>query len=166
MKIKDLTGKKLNRLLVLRMSLKRDNYRNIYWKCLCDCGNIKIINGKNLRSDHTKSCGCLNMEISTKHGFKNTKLYNIWSHIKQRCNDKNTLYYKHYGGRGIKYDPKWEQFINFKKDMYFKYIYAKKKYGEFCLSIEREDVNGNYCFNNCIFIPLFDQAKNRRKKVV
>lgn len=29
------------------------------WKCLCDCGTIKIIKGRNLKIGKTKSCGCL-----------------------------------------------------------------------------------------------------------
>lgn len=48
--------------------------------------------------------------------------------------------------------------------MYFKWAYAKKKYGkDVQLSIERIDVNGNYDFNNCIFIPKNEQQKNQRK---
>jgi len=33
----------------------------IYWKCLCDCGNIKSIRGQNLKKkdeNRTISCGC------------------------------------------------------------------------------------------------------------
>jgi hypothetical protein len=30
------------------------------------------------------------------------------------------------------------------------------------LTIERNDVNGNYCPENCCFIPLAMQARNRR----
>lgn len=57
-KIKDLTGQKFNRLLVLEDSGQRKN-RQVVWKCLCDCGNITYVVGQALRDNHTKSCGCL-----------------------------------------------------------------------------------------------------------
>lgn len=103
--------------------------------------------------------------MNKKHGFYNHKFYKIWQHIKDRCNNKNTERYKYYGGKGVTYDFKWNDFLNFKKDMYFKYVYAKKKYRKEItknnpLSIERKDVNGNYCFTNCEFIPLLKQQKN------
>lgn len=33
------------------------------WKCLCECGNIKIVGQNSLRSGASKSCGCYNSEI-------------------------------------------------------------------------------------------------------
>lgn len=60
-KIKDLTGQKFNRLLVLEDSGQRKN-RQVVWKCLCDCGNITYVVGQALRDNHTKSCGCLQKE--------------------------------------------------------------------------------------------------------
>lgn len=29
------------------------------WLCRCDCGREKVVIGTNLRSGHTKSCGCM-----------------------------------------------------------------------------------------------------------
>jgi len=94
------------------------------------------------------------------HNMVYTKFYRHWCLMKNRCKYPTNDSYYRYGGRGIKYDPRWEKFINFYNDMYFKYVYAKKKYGEKCLSIERFDVNGNYCFENCDFIPLKEQYSN------
>jgi hypothetical protein len=167
----DLTGKRFGRLVVLNFDKekRRDNYK-YYWICKCDCGNIKSICGGSLKNGLSKSCGCLQKLNAKKrckyrnykHGFFGTKFYTIWAALIGRCRNIKNKDYKNYGGRGITYDPQWKEFINFKNDMYFKYIYAKKLYGEKCLSIEREDVNGNYEFNNCIFIPKPDQNKNRR----
>lgn len=53
----DLTGQKFNRLTVL----KRAN-DSAKWICLCDCGNLTEVTTSHLRSDHTKSCGCLKIE--------------------------------------------------------------------------------------------------------
>jgi hypothetical protein len=167
----NLLNKKFDRLLVIKPLLKRDNKSGcILWKCMCKCGNTIIARSNNLISKKTKSCGCLNKEIVSdigklnyKHGFSNDYFYNIWCHLKNRCDDKKHIAFENYGGRGITYDPRWDSFIKFKEDMYFKYIWAKKKYINIKLSIERMNVNGNYCFENCIFIPLRDQWKNTRK---
>jgi hypothetical protein len=161
-------GKKYNKLLILRKSLKKyKSNGNIFYKCLCDCGKIKVINGDRIRREVSKSCGCLSLEKllnrNTIHNMTHTKFYKIWQGIKERCDNISNPTYKYYGNRGIIYDSRWKDFLKFKEDMYFKYIYAKKKYGEKCLSIERIDVNGNYCFNNCIFIPSKEQNKNTRR---
>lgn len=57
----DLAGKRFGRLTVIRKvdhPLKVKN-RKRYWLCKCDCGNLKVILGLNIRKGYTKSCGCL-----------------------------------------------------------------------------------------------------------
>lgn len=56
--IVDLTGQRFGRLTVLEVTDKRQN-RNPVWKCRCDCGAIKEINGVDLKRGHSQSCGCL-----------------------------------------------------------------------------------------------------------
>lgn len=120
---------------------------------------------------HTKSCGRLLKEHIIKvgknnktHGESKEKFYHIWSGMKSRCDNQNSIDYKNYGGRGITYNPKWKIYKGFKEDMWFKWIYAKKKFGKkIKLSLERINVNGNYCFENCIFIPMSEQYKNKQK---
>ena len=59
--MQDLTNKKFGNLLVLARS---DDYvspkgaHKSQWLCLCDCGNTSVVTGDNLRSGHTKTCGC------------------------------------------------------------------------------------------------------------
>lgn len=60
----DLTGKQFNRLKVLEKADKRGN--EWYWKCQCECGNICLVCGSSLRSNRTKSCGCLKQESDRK----------------------------------------------------------------------------------------------------
>lgn len=57
----DETGKRYGRLVVLEIdnNPREVKDRHIYWKCQCDCGKIISVNGRNLRSGNTKSCGCL-----------------------------------------------------------------------------------------------------------
>lgn len=143
-----------------------DKFNKTLWLCKCSCGNTKVIQGGHLTSKQSNSCGCLNREAILKkvttHGFRYTQFYRIWLNMKNRCNNKNDNNYKYYGGRGIIHDPKWNNFKNFFKDMYFKYLYAIKQLGVKKPSIERLNVNDNYCFENCCFIERKDQSKNRR----
>lgn len=143
-------------------------FRQSIWLCKCVCGNVIEVSSTALIVNHTKSCGCLQKERAREvtrftHKGSGTKLYKIWKHIKQRCDNPNCKSYKNYGGRGIIYNISWSKYENFKRDMIIKYISSIKKYGKAGLSIERKDVNGNYCFDNCIFIPHFQQGSNTRK---
>ena len=100
---------------------------------------------------------------NTTHGFSKHPLYSTWVHLKDRCDNPNNRNYHNYGGRGIQYTKRWKLIELFIKDMEFKYVYAKKKFKTNQLTIERENVNGNYCFENCIFIPRNKQLENTRK---
>lgn len=60
-KIKDLTGQKFNKLTVIKDTGKRKN-RQVVWLCQCECGKYTEVVGQALRTNHTKSCGCLNHE--------------------------------------------------------------------------------------------------------
>lgn len=57
---KDMTGMVFGKLTVISKSDFKNSYSNhTYWNCKCECGNDCVINGHNLRSGQTKSCGCL-----------------------------------------------------------------------------------------------------------
>ncbi len=64
----DLTGERINRLLVMSLCTdsERGNLKHIKWICKCDCGNIKIIRSDALVSGRVKSCGCIIKEINSK----------------------------------------------------------------------------------------------------
>jgi hypothetical protein len=172
MVIENLSGKQFNRLIAINIVVI--DKPGTHWLCQCKCGNKSIVSTKNLKAGAVKSCGCLlrdNVLISnkqrSKHNDCNTSFYYIWRALRNRCDNIKSDSYKYYGKRGIAYDNSWIEYLKYKNDMYFKYIYALKKYRKVLnrknpLSIERLDVNGNYNFNNCVFIPRNDQYKNRR----
>lgn len=55
--IKNLTGQRFGKLLVLYPTDKRSN-RSVVWHCICDCGREADIASKNLIYGATHSCGC------------------------------------------------------------------------------------------------------------
>lgn len=162
-------NKKYYRLKIIKIGeTNKDKKGSRKITCICDCGNLKIINNFNW-SRKTKSCGCLDKETKFKHGKIDTPLYRIWYGIKTRCNNKNCKSFKDYGGRGIVYDVSWNDFLNFEKDMRLEYFMCYRKNRRKInktdyLTIERIDVNGNYCKNNCTFILKSEQNNNKRKK--
>lgn len=154
----DLTSRRFGKLVVIaRTEDYADHKGKKYtrWICKCDCGKEKDIVSSSLLSGSTKSCGCAQYDSKRKHGMYGTKLYHIWSGMKQRCQTENNSRYKDYGGRGITVCPEWNKFEGFAK-------WAEKSGYEDGLSIERKDVNGNYCPYNCEWIPFVEQARNRR----
>lgn len=154
-RLNDKSNQRFGKLTVLNEYESRDEIgkRNgVYWRCLCDCGNEKWIISQDLKEGENgvKSCGCL---VKT-HGMSYTRTYKIWSGIKDRCLNPNQTGYENYGGRGIKICERWLRFENFHSDM----GEAPNNY-----SIERIDVDGNYCPENCKWIPENKQQINRRK---
>jgi hypothetical protein len=68
---KDELGNKYGRLTVIESAGSTEEYCSyLLWKCKCECGNVAIVRGSLLRSGHTKSCGCLQIEAVRKTGLK------------------------------------------------------------------------------------------------
>lgn len=128
------------------------------WKCLCNCGNYTEVRGFDLKRNHTKSCGCLAEKNALKHGKRNSKEYNSWRAMKDRCYNTSNLKYKDYGGRGIEICNRWlESFENFLEDM------GEKPKG---YSIDRIDNNGNYTPENCRWRSSKEQSYNKRNTLI
>lgn len=161
-KLIDLTGQVFNRWTVIEFAFVKS--KKTFWKCRCECGNVRYISSYSLRKGLSKSCGCYHSELMSKrplaktHGlyYKCPRLYRIWQNMKNRCCNKNVKKYKYYGARGIKVCEEW------KYDFQVFYDWAMSNGYADDLSIDRIDVNGNYEPNNCRWVTMKEQSNNKR----
>lgn len=96
--------------------------------------------------------------------MKNKRLYNIWSCMKQRCNNPNHTAARWYHDKGIRVCPEWLNFETF-QEWALSHGYRED------LSIDRINSDKNYCPENCQWIPLKENiskgglAINRNSKI-
>lgn len=160
----DLIGQTFGRLTVVEKAHVHQGHQ--FWRCSCTCGGVNTVSTSVLTSGRTKSCGCLQAEndkymLSGKsritHGLSKTRIYKIWKGMKNRCYDSNRAGYARYGGRGIVLCKEWEE------DFHVFYTWAMNNGYKDNLTIERLDVDGNYCPENCTWIPKSMQSRNTSK---
>ena len=150
-------GKKYGKLTVMSaVNVKTKQGSQWYWEMMCDCGKVATVKPYDAISGKTVSCGCYRKNrgcLTKTHGMSRTRLHKIWCGINNRC-DPNHKNSERYGKRGITICEEWSRFENF-RDWALANGYADN------LTIERIDVDGDYCPNNCKWIELIKQARNR-----
>lgn len=157
----ELKGVVFGRLTVIEL-FGSNKHNSLQWLCKCSCGKEKVILGESLKSGNTQSCGCFGSETKRKNRIKHgeshkSRIYGIWSGMRNRCNCKNRVTYKYYGGRGISVCKEWNDFPAFKN-------WALSNGYLDNLTLDRIDSNGNYEPDNCRWITIQDQQLNRRKR--
>ena len=95
--------------------------------------------------------------MNYSHGKSGSRLYTVWNAMKARCSNPNNHAYERYGGRGIGYCARWEQFANFYEDM------GDAPKGH---TLERLENNKGYSTENCIWADRSQQGRNKRNNVM
>jgi hypothetical protein len=129
--------------------------------CRCECGNKKEIQLNNLRSGHTKSCGCIWEEQKhkprfIKHGMYSTPTYKTWRSMLNRCKYTCVRGSGRYLGRNIKVCSSWNEFKVFLLDM------GERPEGK---TLDRINNNGNYCKENCRWSTPKEQSNNKENTI-
>lgn len=172
----DLTGRRFGRLFVVGR-VENDGRGESRWTCKCDCGNETAVLGSHLRNARIVSCGYYGKEVTSNrakamranpgfkephlvHGGSSTRLFTTWTNMKTRCLNPRNKAYKWYGGRGICICESWVvSFENFRR-------WANASGYDDSLTIDRIDPNGDYCPENCRWMSIQDQQRNRRKNAL
>jgi len=125
-------GKRFGRLLVLELAGKKGS--NYAYRCICDCGNVRIMPGSEIRNRTSVSCGCWAREslisgrnIKPKGEASKRYLFNLY---------KGRAKY-----RDIEFSLKFEEFIE-----------LTNKSCNYCnveplFSVGQKGSNGNYLYN-------------------
>ena len=117
-----------------------------------------MVEGSNLRTGNTASCGCLRRDTtaakSTTHGKSGSPEHQSWAAMLARVRATSGRRFRDYGARGITVCARWRSFNNFLADM------GGRQPGT---TLDRIDNGGNYEPGNCRWATPSQQNFNKRR---
>jgi hypothetical protein len=157
---KDLSNQKFGYLTAISIDETKTNSNHTYWNCKCICGNFRSLQTYQLTSGKVTSCGCKNPHRRKNSLISNHKrMYSVYSTMIARCHNPNSISYKYYGAKNIFVCDEW------KNDFSTFVEWADNNGYNDSLSIDRIDNTKGYSPDNCRWIPLADQSKNKTTSV-
>jgi len=151
---KNLQGKKFGEWSVLEEGEKKNG--KTHWTCVCVCGKTANVCSASLTKGVSTKCLDCYRKLMPDHGYTCKKnrhpLYDLWMAMIARCENKKSISYKNYGGRGITVCERWHDLLLFSKDM------GERPLG---CSIDRINSDGNYEPGNCRWATNLEQGRNR-----
>lgn len=133
------------------------NKRQVW--CKCDCGNkeLTLVTTNNLVSGNTSSCGCVGEASRKTHGMSNTRTYQIHEGMLRRCKPELAEDFPYHAGKGIKVCADWNPRLGGSFEKFFEDM-GEAPEG---MSLDRIDVNGDYCKENCRWASNSVQGYNK-----
>lgn len=153
----DFVGTTKNRFKVVGKSvnINKTNH-NVYYKCLCNCGNIFYRNKYEIIKHTNGACKNCKRIRPEKDGHTKEPLYRVYYGMKERCYDITSREYHNYGARGIYVCDEWLGSYQLFREWCLGNGYKKG------LQLDRIDNDMGYSPDNCRFVTPIENSNNKR----
>lgn len=94
------------------------------------------------------------------NGIKNKRMNKIFNGMVYRCYNESNKSFKQYGAKGIKICKEWIENPRIFEEWSLNNGYEEN------LTIDRIDVNGNYCPENCRWISIEENARYKSTTII
>ena len=162
-------GKSFGYLQVINAYRERHSGKvNIMLVCRCVCGKEKIYKSSDLINKNITSCGCKTSRKKSAHKKtshkkeqdKNTlRIMRIYRGMFSRCYNEKDKDFKNYGARGVDICEEWKSSKTAFQEWSLANGYANN------LTIDRIDNNKGYSPENCHWVTIKQQQRNKRNNV-